>query len=102
MNDAHRRDARLMVFASLLFAFAAAVPAANLGTHASKYALVSQNKTFASATNGILTVTYDTSDGRFSIDTGANHPLPGQSVFFPTGTSYITLRDSDSQEIFIN
>jgi len=102
MNDAHRRDARLMVFASLLFAFAAAVPAANPGTHASKYALVSQNKTFASATNGILTVTYDTSDGRFSIDTGANHPLPGQSVFFPTGTSYITLRDSDSQEIFIN
>ena len=102
MQGAHRRDARQLVFASLLFAFAAAASAANVGTLVTKQALVSQHKSFASATNGILTVNYDTSDGRFSIDTGSSHPLPNQSVFFPTGTSYITLRDSDSQEIFIN
>ena len=102
MKGAHRRDARQMVFAFLLFAFAAAASAAHFGAHVTKQQLVSRHKSFASATNGILTVTYDTSDGRFSINTGASHPLPNQSVFFPTGTSYITLRDSDSQEIFIN
>jgi hypothetical protein len=44
------------------------------------------------ATNGILTIDYD-DVGRFSLTTGARHPVPDSTVFFPVGTSYISVRD---------
>lgn len=58
-----------------------------------------------SATNGILTVLInDTGSliGQFTIRTGASHPRPNETVFYPTGTSYITLRDNTAQEIWAN
>src|SRR5438552_7169509 len=36
-----------------------------------------------SATNGILTVIMDSSTGRFTIQTGASHPQPNETVFYP-------------------
>ena len=58
-----------------------------------------------SATNGILTVEVQDSGGdfgMFSIRTGAAHPVPAQSVLYPVGTSYVTLRDATAQEIWTN
>ena len=58
-----------------------------------------------SATNGILTVEVQDSGGdfgMFTIRTGAAHPVPGQSVLYPAGTSYLTLRDITAQEIWTN
>jgi hypothetical protein len=54
------------------------------------------------ATNGILTVSINTSSGQFTITTGASHPQPNQQVLFPIGTSYITLRDVTASEIWTN
>lgn len=54
------------------------------------------------ATNGILTLEHDPSNSEFSIFTGANHPNPQQTVFFPVGTSYITVRDFTRGEDYIN
>jgi PKD repeat protein len=57
------------------------------------------------ATNGILTVDIEdagTDIGVFTISTGASHPQPGQTVFFPLGTSYITLRDATALQMWVN
>lgn len=59
------------------------------------------------ATNGILTVQIEDDAGtdeigQFTIRTGASHPQPNQTVFFPIGTSYITLRDNTAQEVWAN
>ncbi len=54
------------------------------------------------ATNGILTLDYDDTSGLFTINTGANHPNPDETVFFPIGTSYITLRDATSKIMWFN
>jgi len=44
-----------------------------------------------------------TSDlGDFTVRTGASHPQPNRDVLFPIGTSYFTLRDSTSQEVWVN
>src|SRR5205823_6706611 len=99
---AHGRHAHRMLIASAFLCLSAAVSAAGIDTIATKLALTSQNKASASVSNGILTVDYDTSSGQFSIRTGASHPNPGQTVFYGTGTSYITLKDVDSQETFTN
>ena len=53
-------------------------------------------------TNGILTVLYDDTTGLFSIETGASHPKPNETVFFPIGTSYITLRDATNKIMYNN
>lgn len=53
------------------------------------------------ATNGILTIDYD-NIGRFSLQTGASHPVPDQTVFYPVGTSYISVRDDGRKEIYVN
>jgi hypothetical protein len=55
-----------------------------------------------SATNGILTVQIESTTGQFTIRTGASHPNPNQTVFFPIGTSNITLRDATSLQMFVN
>ena len=55
-----------------------------------------------SATNGILTVQIESTTGQFTILTGAGHPHPNQTVFFPIGTSNITLRDATSLQMFVN
>ncbi len=52
-------------------------------------------------TNGILRIDYD-SIGRFSLSTGALHPAPDETVFFPVGTSYISVRDYARQQVFVN
>ena len=61
-------------------------------------------KALVSATNGILTVQIENSNasdlGEFTVITGTGHPNPGQPVLFPVGTSYITLRDVTSQEVW--
>jgi hypothetical protein len=57
------------------------------------------------ATNGILTVDIENAGddiGVFTISTGASHPHPGQTVFFPIGTSYITLRDATALQMWVN
>jgi len=57
------------------------------------------------ATNGILTVQMEdagTDAGQFTIRTGASHPTPNETVFYPIGTSYVTLRDNTAQEIWTN
>jgi len=58
------------------------------------------------ATNGFLTiVTEDNASlrGVFTVKTGASHPFPNRNIFYSTiGTSYITLRDATSQEMWIN
>ena len=54
------------------------------------------------ATNGILTLEFDPTTSEFSILTGLNHPNPKQTVFYPVGTSYITMRDFTRGEDYIN
>jgi hypothetical protein len=58
-----------------------------------------------STTNGILSVSIANTGaglGQFTINTGASHPLPNQTVFYPIGTSNITLRDNTAQVIYAN
>jgi hypothetical protein len=55
-----------------------------------------------SATNGILTLLVESTTGQFSITTGASHPNPNKTVFFPIGTGFTTLRDATSQQMFVN
>ncbi len=59
------------------------------------------NALAATATNGILTIDYD-DIGRFSLDTGASHPVPNETVFFPVGTSYISVRDDARKLVYVN
>jgi hypothetical protein len=54
------------------------------------------------ATNGILTVSMNSTTGQFTITTGASHPQANQQVLFPIGTSYITLRDVTASEVWTN
>jgi hypothetical protein len=57
------------------------------------------------ADNGILVVSVDDSApavGLFTIATGALHPQPRFSVFYPIGSSYLTLRDVTAQEVWAN
>ena len=59
------------------------------------------NALAAKASNGILTIDYD-DIGRFSLETGVSHPVPRATVFFPVGTSYISVRDDTRKLIYIN
>ena len=59
------------------------------------------NALAAKASNGILTIDYD-DIGRFSLETGASHPVPNETVFFPVGTSYISVRDDTRKQIYVN
>jgi hypothetical protein len=57
------------------------------------------------ATNGILTVDIENAGsdiGVFTIRTGASHPHPNETVFFPLGTSWTTLRDATSLQMWVN
>lgn len=57
------------------------------------------------ATNGILSVLIENAGseiGQFTIRTGGSHPLPNETVFYPIGTSYITLRDNTAQVVYAN
>ncbi len=53
------------------------------------------------ATNEILSIDYD-EVGRFSVSTGSRHPVPNETVFFGTGTSYISVRDAARKQVFVN
>lgn len=53
------------------------------------------------ASNGILTLFYD-DIGRLSLETGTAHPVPGATVFYPVGTSYISVRDDGRRLIYVN
>lgn len=56
-------------------------------------------------TNGILSVSIEdagSSIGQFTVTTGASHPNPSETVFYPIGTSDITLRDVGAQTMWIN
>jgi IPTL-CTERM motif len=59
-------------------------------------------KASMSTTNGILTLTMESTTGQFSISTGASHPHPIQTVFFPVGTGFTTFRDATSLQMFVN
>jgi len=61
-----------------------------------------QARALVTATNGILTVQIQDTTGQFTILTGASHPHPNQTVFFPVGTSNITLRDATALQMFVN
>lgn len=57
------------------------------------------------ATNAFLTVEVQDAGGdigMLGIRTGTAHPVPLQSVLYPAGTSYVTLRDNTAQEIWTN
>lgn len=90
------------LFGIALAGLATAAVGAEFDAEAFKAAGVKRTKSYISVTNGILSVQYDTSSGRFTINTGANHPQPNQTVLYPVGTSYITLRDATSSETFVN
>ncbi len=53
-------------------------------------------------TNGILTIQLEDTTGQWTVVTGASHPHPNAQVIFPIGTSYITLRDATSSEMWNN
>ncbi len=58
-----------------------------------------------SVTNGLLTVSISDAGsniGQFTVTTGASHPNPSQTVFYPIGTSYITLRDVGALTMWVN
>ncbi len=59
------------------------------------------NAIAAKASNGILTIDYD-DIGRFSLETGVSHPVPRATVFYPVGTSYISVRDDTRKLIYVN
>ena len=67
-----------------------------------KVAAFVQPKALVSATNSILSVQIENTTGQFTVLTGASHPQPGQTVFFPVGTSFITLRDATSLQMLVN
>ena len=59
--------------------------------------------TRATATNGILSITYSESTGQYAIRTGAQHPHPNETVFYGSGgTSYFTLRDATDLKMLTN
>lgn len=70
----------------------------------SKQAITARLATRATVTvtNGILTVSVSDNTGQFTVTTGANHPHPGQTVFFPIGTSYFSLRDQTAKIVWDN
>src|SRR5262245_44334594 len=53
-------------------------------------------------TNGFLTVFIDNATGRFTVQTGPNHPTPNVPVFYPNYTSYLTFRDGTSNDVWVN
>jgi len=56
-------------------------------------------------TNGILTVSISDAGGnigQFTVTTGDSHPNPSQTVFYPIGTSNITLRDVGAAVMWSN
>ena len=95
-------SARVLVALSFCLAGVSTPVFAVYGTTENKESF--QPKAQVSATNGILTVIIEnssTSDlGEFTVRTGASHPHPNQDVLYPVGTSYITLRDVTSQEVW--
>ena len=95
-------SARVLVALSFCLAGVSTPVFAVYGTTENKESC--QPKAQVSATNGILTVIIEnssTSDlGEFTVRTGASHPHPNQDVLYPVGTSYITLRDVTSQEVW--
>jgi hypothetical protein len=61
----------------------------------------------ATVTNGILRITIEntTTDayfGAFDVSTGPSHPKPNQTVLYPFGSSYITLRDVGATTMWVN
>jgi hypothetical protein len=69
------------------------------------WAAPSARAAIRTADNGILVVRVDDSApavGLFTIATGALHPQPRYSVFYPIGTSYLTLRDVTAREVWAN
>jgi hypothetical protein len=54
----------------------------------------------ATVSNNILTVEYN-DIGQFSVRTGGEHPVPNSTVFYPVGTSYISIRDDLRKEVFV-
>jgi hypothetical protein len=85
--------AALVAICTFLPASAAAV---------SKTELLRTTATQVAATNGILNVQMDNTTGQFTITTGASHPHPNQTVFYPCCTSYMTLRDATALQMLVN
>lgn len=61
----------------------------------------------STATNGILRVTIEdlTTDpyfGAFDVSTGPSHPQPDETVLYPFGTSFFTLRDVAAATMWVN
>ena len=63
--------------------------------------LALSNALAATVTNGVLTIDYD-DIGHFSLTTGAAHPVPNETVFFPVGTSYVSVRDDTRKQVYVN
>jgi hypothetical protein len=59
-------------------------------------------KVLAQATNGFLTVSFESISGQWTVTTGPSHPHPNAQVLAPIGTSYITLRDATASVMYTN
>lgn len=61
----------------------------------------------STVTNGILRITIDDSTSssgfaEFDVSTGPSHPHPNETVLYPYGTSFITLRDVGATTMWTN
>ena len=92
---------RLSFFLVLLLTFCVMTCGHGAPSKAQKRSHISALSTLT-ATNGILTVSVDSASGQFTIETGAQHPHPNETVFFPIGTGYITLRDTVAKVMLNN
>jgi hypothetical protein len=104
----HSCWSRFLISTVLLLVCLAVPPAqalAGAGSSKARRPRPMQALAFQTATNGILTVEIQDAGadiGIFTIRTGASHPNPGATVFFPLGTSYTTLRDATALEMWVN
>lgn len=55
--------------------------------------------------NGYLRIVIEdggASAGQFTVTTGSSHPNPNETVLYPIGTGYITLRDAGASQVWVN
>ena len=63
--------------------------------------LVSPTLGVDEATNGILTIQIF-STGQYTIRTGASHPVPDTNIFYPTETSFDSIKSITSGTVYVN
>jgi hypothetical protein len=93
---------KLCVSAALVASLGAFAAISHASDRTAKAPGLQQKALLPPVTNGILSVQMDNVNGSFSVFTGASHPNPNQTVFYPCCTSNFTLRDATSSQMFVN